>query len=158
MSRSNRWPRRCTAGSYGGAVPDALVALIRLLATLHDERGRSAVAGLSALPYEGTLLSEEELRADAGVLPGVDLVGAGPLADGSSQGRRLTSSAWTCPAVESATNAVIAKARARVSVRVAPAQDPAEAATAVARHLEARMPWHVRRPSHPGGGTRLPRA
>lgn len=34
------------AGIWGGVVPDALIALIRLLATLHDEQGNVAVAGL----------------------------------------------------------------------------------------------------------------
>jgi acetylornithine deacetylase/succinyl-diaminopimelate desuccinylase-like protein len=48
------------------------------------------------------------------------------------------------PEIESATNAMIAKSRARISVRVAPTQDADEAAAAVARHLEARLPWHVR--------------
>ena len=131
------------SGSYGGAVPDALVALIRLLATLHDERGRSAVAGLSALPYRGTSPTEDELRADAGVLPGVDLVGDGPLGERLFTGPAINVIGMDVPDVDSATNAVIAKARARVSVRVAPSQDPAEAGAAVARHLQARVPWHV---------------
>ena len=34
-------------GAYGGPIPDALTALARLLATLHDEHGDVAVAGLS---------------------------------------------------------------------------------------------------------------
>ena len=132
------------SGSFGGAVPDALVALIRLLATLHDGRGRVAVEGLSTLPYGGTSRAEEELRADAGVLPGVDLVGDGPLGERLFTGPAINVIGMDVPAVESATNAVIAKARARVSVRVAPSQDPAEAGAAVARHLEARVPWHVK--------------
>ncbi len=132
------------SGSCGGAVPDALVALIRLLATLHDERGGSAVDGLLALPYGGTSRTEEELRSDAGVLPGVDLVGGGPLGERLFTGPAINVIGMDVPDVEGATNAVIAKARARVSVRVAPSQDPAEAAAAVARHLQARVPWHVK--------------
>ena len=36
------------SGSFGGAAPDALLALNRMLATLHDERGNVAVDGLPA--------------------------------------------------------------------------------------------------------------
>lgn len=132
------------SGAYGGAVPDALVALIRLLATLHDERGRTAVEGLATLPYEGTSRAEDELRADAGVLPGVDLIGDGPLGERLITGPAINIIGMDVPDVASATNAVIAKARARISVRVAPSQDPAEAAAAVVRHLKARVPWHVK--------------
>ena len=34
------------SGAYGGVAPDALTALCRLLATLHDEQGNVAIAGL----------------------------------------------------------------------------------------------------------------
>lgn len=132
------------SGSYGGAAPDALVALIRLLATVHDERGRTAVEGLATLPYEGTSRSEEEFRADAGVLPGVDLMAEGPLGERVITGPAINVIGMDVPDVAGAANAVIAKARARVSVRVAPSQDPAEAAAAVARHLQARVPWHAK--------------
>jgi acetylornithine deacetylase/succinyl-diaminopimelate desuccinylase-like protein len=138
------------SGSYGGAVPDALLALIRLLATLHDERGRPVVEGLSTLPYGGTSRTEDELRADAGVLAGVDLVGDGPLGERLITGPAINVIGMDVPDLESATNAVIAKARARVSVRVAPSQDPGEAVAAVARHLQARVPWHVKATIAPG--------
>jgi acetylornithine deacetylase/succinyl-diaminopimelate desuccinylase-like protein len=132
------------SGSYGGVAPDALVALLRLLATLHDERGNPAVPGLARLPYAGTSRSEEEFRADAGVLAGVDLLGDGSLAERLMTGPAINVIGMDVPDLESATNAVISKARARVSVRVAPSQDPSEAAAAVARHLEAHVPWHVK--------------
>lgn len=132
------------SGSYGGAAPDALLAMIRLLATLHDDRGRPAVEGLAALPYEGISRTEDQFRVDAGVLPGVDLVGDGPLDRRVMTGPALNVIGMEVPEIESATNAMIAKSRARISVRVAPTQDSDEAAAAVARHLEARLPWHVR--------------
>jgi len=132
------------SGSYGAAAPDALVALVRMLATLHDERGNPAVEGLAKLPYEGTQLTEEAFRAEAGVLPGVDLVGDGTIADRVVTGPAISVIGIDVADVESAPNIVIPRARARVSVRVAPAQDPHEAAHAVVRHLQTRAPWHVR--------------
>ena len=55
------------------------------------------------------------------------------------------------PPVDGAANALIPKARARVSVRLAPGQDPVEAQGVVARHLEAVAPWHVKVKVTPGG-------
>ena len=132
------------SGSYGGVAPDALVALIRLLSTLHDEQGAPAVEGLEALPYAGAPRTEDELRANAGVLPGVDLVGRGSVGERLFTGPAINVIGMDVPAVESATNAVIPRARARVSVRVAPTQDPVAAGEAVVRHLQAHVPWHVK--------------
>ena len=61
------------SGSFGGAVPDALTSLCRLLATLHDERGDVAVAGLGAAEPPALDYPEERLRAEAGLLEGVEL-------------------------------------------------------------------------------------
>src|SRR5205814_1744735 len=76
-------------GLYGGAVPDALTALCRLLATLHDERGDVAVAGLARGTAGPLSLTEEQLRAESGLLDGVALIGSG----------RLTERLWAHPAI-----------------------------------------------------------
>ena len=76
-------------GVYGGPVPDALTALVRLLATLHDEHGDVAVAGLWRTPADPLDLTDTQLRADAGMLDGVQLIGTGT----------LTSRLWTAPAI-----------------------------------------------------------
>src|SRR5690606_23832297 len=56
------------SGMYGGPVPDALTALCKLLATLHDGAGNVAVAGLRQQPAAPLAYPEDRLRADAGVL------------------------------------------------------------------------------------------
>jgi len=132
------------SGMYGGAVLDALTALIRLLATLHDDAGDVAVEGLHAGEAADLDLSEEQLRADAGVLDGVQLVGTG----------RLTSRLWTRPALTvtgvdapstaMASNTLAARARVKLSMRVAPGQDADEAYEALARHLRRHAPWGAR--------------
>src|SRR5215470_4305254 len=65
------------SGAYGGPVPDALIALCRLLATLHDERGDVAVEGLVRGTADPLGLTEERLRADSGLLDVVHLIGTG---------------------------------------------------------------------------------
>ena len=131
------------SGMYGGAVMDALTALTRLLGCLHDEAGDVAVPGLHATEAADLDLTETELRADASVLDGVQLVGTG----------RLTSRLWTRPALtvvgidapstERASNTLQPKAKAKLSLRVAPGQDPLVAYDALADHLRANAPWGV---------------
>lgn len=129
------------SGLFGGALPDALSTLVRLLATLHDDQGRVAIPELRAGSADALDLTEEELRAQAGALPGVQLIGEGS----------LTSRIWTRPAVSvlaidaprvsEAINQLVASARAKVSVRLAPGDDPQRVAEALARHLKSHVPW-----------------
>ena len=64
------------SGQFGGAAPDALAALIRMLASLRDESGATTVDGLDGSgEWTGLAYPEEEFRRDAKVLDGVELVG-----------------------------------------------------------------------------------
>ena len=83
------------SGLYGGPVPDALTALCRLLATLHDEQGDVAVAGLASGTADPLDLTEAQLRADAALLDGVQLIGTGGLTDRLWAHPRSRSSAST---------------------------------------------------------------
>jgi acetylornithine deacetylase/succinyl-diaminopimelate desuccinylase-like protein len=99
------------SGLYGGPVPDALTALCRLLATLHDERGDVAVPGLAAGGVGPLGLSEEELRADAGVLDGVQLIGSGSLAERLWAKPAIAITGIDAPAVKTASNTLVPAAR-----------------------------------------------
>jgi len=138
------------SGMFGGPAPDALIALMRMIATLHDADGTVAVKGLDVVAYDGAPYDEAAYRTDAGVLPGVDLVGAGSIADRLYGRPSINVIGIDAPAVDGAANALIPKARARVSVRLAPGQNPAEAQGVVAKHLEAAAPWHVKVKVTPG--------
>jgi len=160
------------SGLYGGPVPDALTALCRLLATLHDERGDVAVAGLArgaAGPPGGAAgspglsppalappalaapeLTEEQLRAEAGVLDGVRLTGTGSLAERLWARPAIAVIGLDAPAVDAASNTLIPAARARVSLRVAPGDDAAAASAALVAHLESHAPWGARVTVVPG--------
>jgi len=132
------------SGMSGGPAPDALIALTRMIATLHDADGTVAVKGLDVIEYDGAPYDEAAFRKDAGVLPGVDLIGAGSIADRLYGRPSINVIGIDAPLVDGAANALIPKARARVSVRLAPSQNPAEAQGVVAKHLEAAAPWHVK--------------
>jgi len=132
------------SGSYGGPAPDALLALVRLLAGLHDPAGDVAVDGLAAGAYDGVAVEEDAFRRDAGVLAGVELTGSGDLAERLFARPAITIIGLDAPAVEGAANAVVPTARALVSVRLAPGQEPDRAQVAVTAHLRAAAPWNVR--------------
>ena len=129
------------SGMYGGPVLDAVTLLARLVATLHDDDGEVAVEGLLRAPEPEVDLDEQALRADASVLPGVRLAGSGS----------LTGRLWTKPAlsvigvdatsVAQASNTLAPGARAKLSLRIPPGQDPAAAAAALRAHLEGHAPF-----------------
>jgi len=129
------------SGMFGGAAPDALLALTRLLATLHDDDGTVAVEGLHEGTWDGADLPEADFRRQAGVLDGVQLVGAGSVADRLWARHAISVLGLDAPAVEGAGNIVIAAARAKVAVRVPPGADPQASMDAVERHLRAHTPW-----------------
>lgn len=129
------------SGLYGGPAPDALTALCRLLATLHDERGNVAVEGLASAPELGRCYPEGRFRKEAGLLPSVDLIGDGPLARRLWAQPAITVLGIDAPRVDTASNVLTAGARAKVSLRIAPGDTGASAREALARHLRRFAPW-----------------
>lgn len=138
------------SGQYGGAAPDALLALLHALASLHDERGDVAVAGLRRNEWDGPVQSEEEFRELGTVLDGMPLIGSGGLGSRIWSGPAITVIGVDVPSVDEAVNAVSPYARAVLNVRVHPDQDPAEAQEAVMRHLREARPFGIELDVQPG--------
>ncbi|MEL4161864.1 dipeptidase [Corynebacterium bovis] len=136
------------SGQFGGAAPDALLSLVRLLATLHDDDGLLAVEGLASdARWEGRGPDAATFRRDAGVLDGVDLPGAaaGLRPDDLTVARAsVTVTGLDALPVDDPVNAVPAEAAAVVHLRVPPGTDPTAAQDALVRHLEANVPLHAR--------------
>ncbi len=129
------------SGQYGGPFPDALTVLARTLATLHDERGNVAVPGRAARTVDELDTSEHELRRQAGVRPGVRLIGEGGLNERRWGKPSISILGVDAPRVLEASNQLVPVARAKVSLRLAPGDDPAAAMRALVAHLEAHVPW-----------------
>jgi acetylornithine deacetylase/succinyl-diaminopimelate desuccinylase-like protein len=138
------------SGQYGGAAPDALLALLHALASLHDERGDVAVAGLQRNEWDGPVQSEVEFRELGTVLDEMPLIGSGGLGSRIWSGPAITVIGLDAPSVDGAVNAVSPYARAVLNVRVHPEQDPAEAQEAVMRHLRVARPFGVELDVQPG--------
>ncbi|WP_372789964.1 M20/M25/M40 family metallo-hydrolase [Paraconexibacter sp.] len=138
------------SGLYGGAAPDALIALSRMLATLHDEQGDVAVEGLARSTWEGRPVQDEVLRASGRVLDGVSLIGSGSLAERLYTRPSITAIGMDVPGTAGATNAIVPRATARLSARLAPQEDPSRAQQAIIDHLLRVAPWGVRVTCTPG--------
>ncbi|MFJ8667576.1 M20/M25/M40 family metallo-hydrolase [Streptomyces sp. NPDC003027] len=133
------------SGQFGGAAPDALAALIRVLDTLRAEDGSTVIDGLPAdAVWEGLQYPEEEFRKDARVLDGVGLPGHGTVADRIWARPAVTVIGIDCHPVAGATPSIPSTARAQISLRVPPGQDAAEATQLLYAHIKKRVPWNAR--------------
>ncbi|TAK57898.1 MAG: dipeptidase [Dehalococcoidia bacterium] len=132
------------SGQFGGPSPDALMALVRILATLQDDRGNAAIAGLASGTWTGGAeLDEERFRQTVGLVDGADLVGDGSLADRLWARPSINVIGIDAPPVAGAANALVPGARARVSLRVVPGEEPQRALQLLQDHLRAVAPWHA---------------
>lgn len=132
------------SGLWGGAVPDALTALVRLLASLHDDDGNVAVAGLhetdiAALNYPD--YPPERARTDSGLLDGVSEIGSGSVPQRLWAKPAITVIGIDTTPIDKASNTLIPRARAKVSMRVAPGGDAAAHLDALTAHLQSHAPW-----------------
>ncbi|MCF6389531.1 dipeptidase [Mycobacterium sp. MBM] len=138
------------SGLWGGVVPDALSALIRTLASLHDDDGNVAVAGLHQANAAEVEFSDARVRADSGLLDGVAQIGSGPVVQRMWARPAVTVIGIDTTPIAKASNTLVPSARAKVSMRVAPGGDAREHLAALTRHLQAHAPWGARVTVTPG--------
>lgn len=129
------------SGMWGGLAPDALITLSRLIASLHDDTGDVAIAGLHAGPAADVTYPEERLRAESGAVPGLQWLGTGSAVERLWTKPALSITGLDAPKVEGASNTLVASARAKISLRIAPGDTTANALACLRQHLEAHVPW-----------------
>jgi cysteinylglycine-S-conjugate dipeptidase len=129
------------SGMWGGLVPDALMTLSRLIATLHDDAGNVAVEGLVSGPAADVEYPEERLRAESGAAPGIEWIGDGSVVERLWTRPSLSITGLDAPKVDGASNTLVPTARARISMRIAPGDTTENGVACLRRHLEERVPW-----------------
>ncbi|WP_296195448.1 dipeptidase [uncultured Microbacterium sp.] len=129
------------SGMFGGAVPDAMMAGIRLLSTLWDADGAVAVAGLVEREADTPEYTEETLRSETGLLPGVSPIGGGSILSRIWNKPSITVTGVDFTTVSAASNTLSPEATFVVSARIAPGQDATEAYEALRAHLESHAPF-----------------
>jgi acetylornithine deacetylase/succinyl-diaminopimelate desuccinylase-like protein len=129
------------SGMWGGLVPDSLMTLSRLIATLHDDDGNVSVEGLYAGPAADVEYPEDRLRAESGIAPGVHWIGSGSSVERLWTRPSLSVIGLTAPKAEGSSNTLVPAATARLSLRIAPGDSVANARAALTGHLEKHVPW-----------------
>ena len=141
------------SGMYGGAVVNPAMALARLLATLHDDEGRVAIAGF----YDQVRPFPDHVRAQMRELPFSDaglMHEVGVSALGGEPGYSTLERLWTRPTCEvngllsgytgeGAKTVLPAISMAKVSFRLVPDQDPDTIARLVREHVGRVLPKGV---------------
>ncbi|GFG84341.1 dipeptidase [Mycolicibacter algericus] len=141
------------SGLWGGVVPDALSVLVRLLASLHDDDGNVAVAGLHEEgrgPSDFPAYPPERVRADTGLLDGVAEIGSGSVPQRLWAKPAITVIGIDTTSIAASSNTLIPRARAKISMRVAPGGDAAKHLDALKSHLEQHVPWGAQLTVTPG--------
>jgi acetylornithine deacetylase/succinyl-diaminopimelate desuccinylase-like protein len=137
-------PGELHSGMFGGAAPDALAALVAMLASLRNEAGDTTIHGLdNTETWVGAPYSPEAFRSDTGVEPGESLLGSGTVSDMLWARPAITILGIDCPPVVGSSAAIVPDASARLNLRIPPGVEPHEAERALYEHLRAVAPWGV---------------
>jgi acetylornithine deacetylase/succinyl-diaminopimelate desuccinylase-like protein len=130
------------SGVFGGPAPDAMMALARLLATLHTDEGDVAVDGVTSGPWPGDEdLTDDDFRSGADLLDGVELIGTGHIRDRLWSKPSINAIGLDMTSIAGSSNVLIPVARAKLSMRIVPGTDPKTELDALVAHLESHAPW-----------------
>ena len=129
------------SGMWGGLVPDSLITLSRVIASLHDDAGNVAVQGLHSGPAADVEYPEERLRAESGAVAGIEWIGEGSTVERLWTKPSLSITGLDAPKVDGASNTLVPAARAKISMRIAPGDTTENALACLKAHLESHVPW-----------------
>ncbi len=128
------------SGMYGGAVPDAMLALTTILGSMWDENGEVSISGLISGDVVHLDYSEDQLRADSGLLHSTQLLGVGGILGRIWTKPALTLIGLDYPSVAMSSNTLVPSLRAKLSLRIAPGQVPSDALEGMKAHILANNP------------------
>jgi acetylornithine deacetylase/succinyl-diaminopimelate desuccinylase-like protein len=129
------------SGVFGGPVPDAMMALARLLATLHDDDGNVAVEGVTSFDWDGMDFGEDDLRAGADMLDGAEVIGTGSIGSRLWSHPSISAIGIDTTSIDGSSNVLLPVAKAKLSMRIVPGSDPKKELDALVKHLETHAPW-----------------
>jgi acetylornithine deacetylase/succinyl-diaminopimelate desuccinylase-like protein len=130
------------SGMFGGAAPDAMTAMIRILDTLHDEQGDTVIDGVDHGSWSGADMEEDVYREGSAILPGVEFLGTGTLSDRIWAKPSVTVLGMDLPSTAEASNVLLPEVTAKLSMRIVPGSDADAQLEALMAHLRAQRPWN----------------
>lgn len=129
------------SGMYGGVVPDATMALIKVLAKLYNEDGSVAIDGLETFKVQPLPYTTAQLRVDSGLLPTVEPLSKEDHLQALWGDPAVTVIGIDMPSVELSSNTLQPAVTAKVSLRIAPGQNPETALALLREHLLKSAPF-----------------
>jgi cysteinylglycine-S-conjugate dipeptidase len=130
------------SGMFGGAAPDAMTAMIRILDTLHDANGDTTIPGVDSGKWAGADMDADVYRDGSTILPGVEFLGTGSLSDRIWMKPSVTVLGMDLPNTAEASNVLLPEVKAKLSMRVIPGSDADAQLEALMAHLRAQRPWN----------------
>ncbi|WP_036491286.1 MULTISPECIES: dipeptidase [Nocardioides] len=129
------------SGMWGGLVPDSIMTLSRLIASLHDDAGNLVIEGLHSGPAADVDYPEARLRAESGAAEGIEWIGTGSAVERLWTQPALSITGFDAPKVDGASNTLVPAARCRISLRIAPGDTTKNAVERLQAHLEKHVAW-----------------
>ena len=125
------------SGMFGGAVPDAMLAMLKILSSMWDEKGSVSISGLISEEKSDLAFTEAQLRADSGLLSSTLAIGEGPILPRIWTKPALTLIGLDFPSVALSSNTLVPSLKAKLSLRIAPGDVPERALEALKGHILA---------------------
>ena len=132
------------SGEYGGAIPDALMVLARIIASLHNDDGSVAVQGLNSSQTSDVQVKDSDVLNQAGAVSTLNLIGVGDVMSRIWSQPSISILAINAPRINDAVNLLVPRAAAKVSMRISPGQDPVSAMRTLKSHIWNSVPWGAR--------------
>ena len=130
------------SGMFGGAAPDAMTAMVRILDSLHDENGDTVIPGVGSGHWSGADMDEEVYRDGSSILPGVEFLGTGSLSDRIWMKPSVTVLGMDLPNTAEASNVLLPEVTAKLSMRIVPGADGDAQLEALMAYLRSQRPWN----------------
>ena len=129
------------SGMFGGAVPDAFLPFNRLIGSCYAEDGSCSIPGIQGIDTITPEYTEEQARAESGLLESVKLIGGGSILNRLWHHPTLTVTGMDIPPVAEASNTLLPSVRARLSLRIPPNVDVSDAAQTIIQFLHDHVPF-----------------
>ena len=132
--------RAVHSGLGGGIVPDAFMVLSKIIASFHNEKGELQIEGLTSSDMEVLELEEKDIKEIFGSKD-INLFELDSISKRLWLEPALSILAIDAPSTDEAVNLLIPNAKAKVSLRLPPTENPEHAMKMLEEHIMKNIPW-----------------
>ena len=132
--------RAVHSGLGGGVVTDAFMVLSKIIASFHNEKGELQIEGLTSSDMEVLELEEKDIKEIFGSKD-INLFELDSISKRLWLEQALSILAIDAPSTDEAVNLLIPNAKAKVSLRLPPTENPEHAMKMLEEHIMKNIPW-----------------